>query len=153
MLLQFVLSDYQNMALYRFIANSVYALEIEGRILYQLYILWCPQGNLYGINSSFDRSYFKTECQQVVVCNLYPFVKTVSREGVTVEEAVENIDIGGVTLLRAAAKNHGRVTVLCDPHDYDRVMQELKEGDTAPTTRYELVVQDNQSLLYKNILL
>lgn len=70
------------------------------------------------------------------MCNLYPFVKTVSREGVTVEEAVENIDIGGVTLLRAAAKNHGRVTVLCDPQDYNRVLQELKQGDTSPSTRY-----------------
>lgn len=54
------------------------------------------------------------------MCNLYPFVKTVSKDGVTVGDAVENIDIGGVTLLRAAAKNHSRVTVLCDPTDYDR---------------------------------
>ena len=47
-------------------------------------------------------------------------MKTISAEGVTIEQAVENIDIGGVTLLRAAAKNHARVTVLCDPNDYDR---------------------------------
>lgn len=59
-------------------------------------------------------------CYSVVVCNLYPFVKTISQEGVTTEAAVENIDIGGVTLLRAAAKNHKRVTILCDPSDYDR---------------------------------
>ncbi|XP_071527907.1 bifunctional purine biosynthesis protein ATIC isoform X1 [Panulirus ornatus] len=78
---------------------------------------------------------------QVVVCNLYPFVKTVSREGVTVEEAVENIDIGGVTLLRAAAKNHSRVTVLCDPLDYNRVLQELKTGDTSLSTRQELALK------------
>lgn len=72
----------------------------------------------------------------MVVCNLYPFVRTVSREGVTVEDAVENIDIGGVTLLRAAAKNHARVTVLCDPDDYGRVLGELQaSGDTALTTR------------------
>jgi len=49
---------------------------------------------------------------RVVVCNLYPFAKTVSSDGVTNEEAVENVDIGGHTLLRAAAKNHTRVTVL-----------------------------------------
>lgn len=54
------------------------------------------------------------------MCNLYPFVKTITTEGVTVEQAVENIDIGGVTLLRAAAKNHARVTILCDPSDYQR---------------------------------
>ncbi|OMH83404.1 Bifunctional purine biosynthesis protein ADE17 [Zancudomyces culisetae] len=61
-----------------------------------------------------------------VVCNLYPFVKTVEKEGVTVEQAVEEIDIGGVTLLRAAAKNHARVTVLSDPKDYAEFVSQLK---------------------------
>lgn len=51
-----------------------------------------------------------------VICNLYPFKDTVAKIGVTVPEAVEEIDIGGVTLLRAAAKNHSRVTILTDPH-------------------------------------
>ena len=50
-------------------------------------------------------------------------MKTISADGVTIEQAVENIDIGGVTLLRAAAKNHARVTVLCDPNDYDRFVR------------------------------
>jgi len=63
-----------------------------------------------------------------VVCNLYPFVKTVAKEGVTVDHAVENIDIGGVTLLRAAAKNHKYVTVICDPTDYDGVLEEVKDS-------------------------
>ncbi|KOB71528.1 Bifunctional purine biosynthesis protein PURH [Operophtera brumata] len=62
----------------------------------------------------------------VVVCNLYPFVETVSKANVTSADAVENVDIGGVTLLRAAAKNHDRVTVICDPRDYEKVVQELK---------------------------
>lgn len=53
-----------------------------------------------------------------VICNLYPFVETINKSRVTVAEAVENIDIGGVTLIRAAAKNHDRVTVICDPVDY-----------------------------------
>lgn len=57
---------------------------------------------------------------RVVVCNLYPFTKTILADDVTVDKAVENIDIGGVTLLRAAAKNHARVTVLCDPADYNK---------------------------------
>lgn len=50
-----------------------------------------------------------------VICNLYPFNETVAKPNVTIEDAVENIDIGGVTLLRAAAKNHARVTIICDP--------------------------------------
>lgn len=57
---------------------------------------------------------------RVVVCNLYPFVKTISAADATYEQAIENIDIGGVTLLRAAAKNHSRVSVLCDPADYSK---------------------------------
>ncbi|EDO17095.1 hypothetical protein Kpol_1025p15 [Vanderwaltozyma polyspora DSM 70294] len=60
-----------------------------------------------------------------VVCNLYPFKETVAKIGVTVEEAVEEIDIGGVTLLRAAAKNHSRVTILSDPKDYPQFLSEL----------------------------
>uniref|UniRef100_A0A9J7ZH46 Bifunctional purine biosynthesis protein ATIC n=1 Tax=Cyprinus carpio carpio TaxID=630221 RepID=A0A9J7ZH46_CYPCA len=66
---------------------------------------------------------------RVVVCNLYPFVKTVASPNVTVEDAVEQIDIGGVTLLRAAAKNHARVTVVCDPSDYDVVAKEMESSD------------------------
>ncbi|XP_040213529.1 bifunctional purine biosynthesis protein ATIC [Rana temporaria] len=71
---------------------------------------------------------------RVVVCNLYPFVKTVSAPGVSVEEAVEQIDIGGVTLLRAAAKNHARVTVLCDPSDYSSIAEEMEKSDQKDTT-------------------
>ncbi|XP_012696178.2 bifunctional purine biosynthesis protein PURH [Clupea harengus] len=70
---------------------------------------------------------------RVVVCNLYPFVKTVSAPDVTVEAAVEQIDIGGVTLLRAAAKNHARVTIVCDPADYDLVATEMEGSDTKDT--------------------
>ncbi|KAI9299266.1 AICARFT/IMPCHase bienzyme [Neoconidiobolus thromboides FSU 785] len=54
----------------------------------------------------------------IVACNLYPFKETISKPDVTIEQAVEEIDIGGVTLLRAAAKNHSRVSILCDPKDY-----------------------------------
>ncbi|MEE6490947.1 hypothetical protein FKM82_016051 [Ascaphus truei] len=73
-------------------------------------------------------------CVRVVVCNLYPFVKTVSSPSVAVEEAVEQIDIGGVTLLRAAAKNHARVTVLCDPSDYDCVADAMEGSEHRDTT-------------------
>ncbi|MFN3200439.1 MAG: bifunctional phosphoribosylaminoimidazolecarboxamide formyltransferase/IMP cyclohydrolase [Bradymonadia bacterium] len=62
----------------------------------------------------------------LVVCNLYPFTDTIAREGVTEAEAIEQIDIGGVTLLRAAAKNLESVTVLCDPADYDAALSTLR---------------------------
>lgn len=79
---------------------------------------------------------------QLVVCNLYPFVNTVSNPNVTVSDAVENIDIGGVTLLRAAAKNHARVTVVCDPLDYDKVLMEIQSnGDTTEKTRQKLALK------------
>ncbi|KAL1022059.1 hypothetical protein UPYG_G00021690 [Umbra pygmaea] len=71
---------------------------------------------------------------RVVVCNLYPFVNTISTPGVKVEEAVEQIDIGGVTLLRAAAKNHARVTVVCDPTDYQVVAAEMESSESRDTT-------------------
>ncbi len=80
----------------------------------------------------------------MVVCNLYPFVKTVCAANVTVAEAVEQIDIGGVTLLRAAAKNHARVTVVCNPDDYDRVATEMeasKCNDSSIETRKGLAVK------------
>ncbi|KAH3681034.1 hypothetical protein WICMUC_000015 [Wickerhamomyces mucosus] len=63
-----------------------------------------------------------------VVCNLYPFKETISKISVTIDEAVEEIDIGGVTLLRAAAKNHARVTILSDPTDYPEFLKDLAEG-------------------------
>ncbi|ELU08339.1 hypothetical protein CAPTEDRAFT_20325 [Capitella teleta] len=95
--------------------------------------------------SDADRADMKQQNFQfirVVVCNLYPFVKTISAADVTVAEAVENIDIGGVTLLRAAAKNHARVTVVCDPTDYDSIATEIESsGDTAATTRKSLAVK------------
>ncbi|CAF9926170.1 MAG: bifunctional phosphoribosylaminoimidazolecarboxamide formyltransferase/IMP cyclohydrolase [Alectoria fallacina] len=70
-----------------------------------------------------------------VVCNLYPFKDTIAKINVTVEEAVEEIDIGGVTLLRAAAKNHARVCVLSDPQDYAEFLQELDSGEITEKSR------------------
>ncbi len=64
----------------------------------------------------------------IVVCNLYPFSKTIAREECKLEEAIEEIDIGGVTLLRAAAKNHERVSILSDPRDYDDFLVAWTEG-------------------------
>jgi len=64
----------------------------------------------------------------LVAVNLYPFVRTVSREGVTLDEALENIDIGGPTMIRAAAKNFPSVVVVVDPADYPLVLEKLKKG-------------------------
>ena len=76
----------------------------------------------------------------LVCVNLYAFEATVAKPGVTLEEAVENIDIGGPTLLRASAKNYPWVTVVVDPADYSRVITEMKENDGTTTlrTRFEL---------------
>ena len=64
----------------------------------------------------------------VVVVNLYPFLEVVRKPDLSLEEALENIDIGGPTMLRAAAKNHPWVTVVVDPDDYDWVAASLAEG-------------------------
>ena len=77
----------------------------------------------------------------LAVVNLYPFQETIRRPGVTLEEAVENIDIGGVALARAAAKNHARVTVICDPADYSAVIAELRVGGVSPETRRRLALK------------
>ena len=70
-----------------------------------------------------------------VVCNLYPFKDTIIKINVTIPEAVEEIDIGGVTLIRAAAKNHVRVAILSDPEDYPAFLQELEKGGISEASR------------------
>lgn len=77
----------------------------------------------------------------LVAVNLYPFEETVARPGVTLDDAIENIDIGGVTLIRAAAKNYQRVTLVCDPNDYAMVLDELRAGGVKETTRRTLAVK------------
>jgi phosphoribosylaminoimidazolecarboxamide formyltransferase/IMP cyclohydrolase len=75
----------------------------------------------------------------MVVVNLYPFVQTVAREHCTLEEAIENIDIGGPAMLRSSAKNHKDVVVLCDPADYQRVIDAVRtHGDVDYETRFAL---------------
>jgi phosphoribosylaminoimidazolecarboxamide formyltransferase/IMP cyclohydrolase len=65
----------------------------------------------------------------LVVVNLYPFEETVARPDVSFDEAIENIDIGGPSMLRSAAKNHAAVSVVCDASDYDRVLAAMDAGD------------------------
>ncbi|SCY72386.1 bifunctional phosphoribosylaminoimidazolecarboxamide formyltransferase/IMP cyclohydrolase [Alkaliphilus peptidifermentans] len=78
----------------------------------------------------------------MVIINLYPFKETILKEGVALEEAIENIDIGGPTMLRSAAKNYNDVTVIIDPSDYGRVLKELEvTGNTTLDTRYNLALK------------
>ncbi|MBI5304861.1 MAG: bifunctional phosphoribosylaminoimidazolecarboxamide formyltransferase/IMP cyclohydrolase [Chloroflexi bacterium] len=77
----------------------------------------------------------------LVACNLYPFEQTIGKPNVTHAEAIENIDIGGVTLIRAAAKNHARVTLVCDPRDYASVLTELRAGNIGEDTRKRLALK------------
>ena len=79
---------------------------------------------------------------ELVAVNLYPFARTIEREGVTLEEAVEQIDVGGPAMLRAAAKNFAGVLVLCDPSDYAPVMQEWHDsGQVSLQTRKKLAAK------------
>ncbi len=78
----------------------------------------------------------------MVVCNLYPFQETTAQKGITLQDAIERIDIGGVTLLRAAAKNFLHTTVLCDPEDYARVSATLRaSGEVDLALRRALAVK------------
>lgn len=78
----------------------------------------------------------------IVCVNLYPFQQTIAKTDVTVEDAIENIDIGGPTMLRAAAKNHEYVTVVVDPVDYPQVIEELKSsGEVQKETRRKLAAK------------
>lgn len=76
-----------------------------------------------------------------IVVNLYPFRETVAKDDCTLPDAIENIDIGGPTMLRAAAKNHAGVTVVIDPSDYERVLTELDQGGVSFDTRFDLAVK------------
>ena len=78
----------------------------------------------------------------LVAVNLYPFQQTLAKPGATFEELIENIDIGGPCMLRASAKNHQRVTVICDPADYPVVLDELRtQGKVGGATRERLAAK------------
>jgi len=76
----------------------------------------------------------------LVVVNLYPFAATIAKPGCTLEDAIENIDIGGPTMVRAAAKNHGHVAIVTDPADYADVLAEMQisQGAVSDATRFDL---------------
>ena len=81
----------------------------------------------------------KIEFIDLVCVNLYPFRETIAKPDVTMEDAIENIDIGGPSMLRSAAKNYKDVTVVCHPEDYARIISEIEaEGNTKVETRLAL---------------
>ena len=84
----------------------------------------------------------------LVAVNLYPFEETIAKPNITYADAIENIDIGGVTLIRAAAKNHERVTLVCDPADYDLVMKELRDAGISQITRTKLAIKGFASTVH-----
>jgi phosphoribosylaminoimidazolecarboxamide formyltransferase/IMP cyclohydrolase len=100
----------------------------------------------------------------LVVVNLYPFEKTISQKDCSLDQAIENIDIGGPTLIRGAAKNHASVTIVVDPNDYELLLKHLKESEGSPsqelrnrfaakafrhTAAYDALIADYLSLRYE----
>ncbi|MCI5210711.1 MAG: bifunctional phosphoribosylaminoimidazolecarboxamide formyltransferase/inosine monophosphate cyclohydrolase, partial [Candidatus Electrothrix sp. ATG2] len=74
----------------------------------------------------------------IVVCNFYPFEKTINQENFKHEDAIFNLDIGGPAMVRCAAKNYKNVSVLVDTNDYDPFIKELKRGEISLSTRKKL---------------
>lgn len=102
-------------------------------------------GGILARDSAADRADLDAtaiEMIDLVVCNLYPFEETIAQPGVTLADAIEQIDIGGVTLLRAAAKNFARVTVVCDSADYATLLDQLRtHGAVDADTRRRFAVK------------
>ncbi|AGK52102.1 bifunctional phosphoribosylaminoimidazolecarboxamide formyltransferase/IMP cyclohydrolase [Bacillus sp. 1NLA3E] len=102
-----------------------------------------------GLLGKFDQEDHKRQMEEhgispieLVIVNLYPFQQTIAKPDVTVDDAIENIDIGGPTMLRSAAKNHEYVTVVVDPADYPLVLTELNlAGQVQPGTRRKLAAK------------
>ncbi|HVF38833.1 MAG TPA: bifunctional phosphoribosylaminoimidazolecarboxamide formyltransferase/IMP cyclohydrolase, partial [Gemmatimonadaceae bacterium] len=101
-----------------------------------------------GILFDRDKADHRSDCEQnaigpidLVVVNLYPFEATVAREGVALAEAIEQIDVGGPSMLRAAAKNHRHVVPLCSPSLYQGFMDELAKGEISEKFRLQAAVE------------
>lgn len=77
----------------------------------------------------------------LLVVNLYPFEKVVAKPNVDLDEAIENIDIGGVAMIRSGAKNHKRVVVVTDPNDYDEVAKKIESGGNHEEWRRKLAIK------------
>ena len=89
----------------------------------------------------------------IVVVNLYPFKETVKKPNIDLQTAIENIDIGGPTMLRSAAKNYQDVAVMVDPSDYSKVLEELKNGGISRETKFYLMYKVYQHTSYYDTLI
>ena len=89
----------------------------------------------------------------LVAVNLYPFEQTIAKPNVTYADAIENIDIGGVTLIRAAAKNHERVTLVCDPADYAHILEVLRKGEIPFAMRKHLAIKGFKSTAHYDAMI
>lgn len=94
---------------------------------------------IHGGILAMDSEEHKAQCQEngielidIVCVNLYPFRETIAKEGVSFEEAIENIDIGGPTMVRSAAKNHDRVSIVVNPENYQEIIDSLKKHSNVP---------------------
>ena len=104
---------------------------------------------IHGGILAMDTPEHRAQCEQAgiefidLVCvNLYPFRETIAKDNVTFEEAIENIDIGGPTMVRAAAKNHSRVTIVVNPANYEQVLASIAEnGTVSPALRQKLAAE------------
>lgn len=90
---------------------------------------------------------------ELVAVNLYPFEETIAKPDATYEEVIENIDIGGATLIRAAAKNHERVTLVCDPVDYADVLEAMQNGKISFAMRKQLAVKGFKTTAHYDTLI
>lgn len=101
-------------------------------------------GGLLARDTEADRAQLQSlgwSMIDLVAVNLYPFEATIAQPNVSLAEAIEQIDIGGVALIRAAAKNHQRVTLVCEPQDYAAVLAGLKDGSLDETARRQLALK------------
>ena len=89
----------------------------------------------------------------LVAANLYPFESTLTKPNVRDEEIIENIDIGGVTLIRAAAKNYERVVLVCNPSDYSEVLKALKNGEVSVANRKRLAFKGFETTAYYDTMI
>lgn len=105
------------------------SFQVEGALLY----------NRENLKHQKEAKRLDIQPIDMVVCNLYPFKKVITQKNCTLKQAIENIDIGGPTMIRAAAKNYKYVTVIIDPKDYNKVINILKKKEEIPeNTRLKL---------------
>ncbi|MBE0670852.1 MAG: hypothetical protein IH588_09710 [Anaerolineales bacterium] len=113
-------------------------------------------GGLLARPTDFDRNELLNlgwDYIDLVAVNLYPFEETIAKTEVTYADAIENIDIGGVTLIRAAAKNHERVTLVCDPADYNDILSALRNGKIPFVSRKKLAVKGFQTCAHYDTMI